>query len=99
MFTWTETPLAAMWNHLRYLGSPANVARLLSGEVDSGRTHTLPRSSDLDKRSYEIASCIRQADGYYRAADAVGLAVHPLLQFYGAEALAKASILANDTGA
>src|SRR5687768_9895481 len=97
MFTWTETPLTDMWNHLRYLGSSANVARLLSGEIESGRHTALPRSSDLDKRSYEIASCIRQADGYYRAAAAVGLAVNPLLQFYGAEALAKASILANDT--
>ena len=98
MFTWTETPLADMWNHLRYLESPANVARLLSGEIKSRRQNILPRSSDLDKRSYEIASCVRQADEYYRAAETVGLAVHPLLQFYGAEALAKASILANDPG-
>jgi hypothetical protein len=56
------------------------------------------RSSDseLDKRSREIASCIRQADEYYKAADTVGLATHPLLQFYGAECLAKAVVLANN---
>jgi len=59
MFTWSEMPLVDMWNDLRYLESPANVARLLSGDIESARQHALPRSSDLDERAYEIASCVR----------------------------------------
>ena len=96
MFTWTETPLTEMWHQLRYLRSPANVRNLLSGEIMSRRT-PMPSDSELDRRSREIASCIRQADEYYKAADTVGLATHPLLQFYGAECLAKAVVLANNS--
>lgn len=56
----------------------------------------LVKRSKLEARAHEIAPCVLQADGYYQAADTVGLAVHPLLQFYGAEALVKAAILANN---
>jgi len=97
MFTWTETPLTEMWHQLRYLRSPANVRNLLSGQIISCRTPMRSSDSELDKRSREIASCIRQADEYYKAADTVGLATHPLLQFYGAECLAKAVVLANNS--
>ena len=98
MFTWTETPLSEMWGHLRYLRSPANVERLLTGSIQSGRTITYPSSPETSGRAYEISACIRQADEYYRASDAVGLATQPLLQFYGAESLVKALILANTPG-
>lgn len=56
----------------------------------------LPESPETQSRAFDIASCIRQADEYYQAAKQVGLATEPLLQFYGAQSLAKACILAND---
>jgi hypothetical protein len=43
-----------------------------------------------------VSSCIRQADEYYRASERIGLVTQPLLQFYGAELLAKAVILCNN---
>jgi len=95
MFTWTETPLVAMWGHLRYLRSPCNVERVLTGGVQSSRTFIHSESADTTNRAYEISACIRQADEYYRASEAVGLTTQPLLQFYGASSLAKALILAN----
>jgi hypothetical protein len=95
MFTWTETPLIDIWGQLRYLASSANVYNLLCGKLASQRTFLFPESDELKARSYEIASCIRQADEYYRSADSVSLATQPLLHFYGASALAKAVILAN----
>lgn len=97
VFTWTETPMVEMWRHLRYLRSPLNVFGLLSGKIKSNREEKLSESEELKRRSYEIAACIRQADEYYQSAEAVGLATHPLLQFYGAQALAKAVILSNDS--
>jgi hypothetical protein len=95
MFTWTETPLVDMWGQLRYLASPANVFNLLSGKLKSQRTLVFDELDELKLRSYELAACIQQADEYYRAADSVSIVTQPLLQFYGAEALAKAVILAN----
>jgi len=96
VFTWTETPTIEMWRHLRYLRSPLNVFNLLSGKIKSNRVEKWPESEKLKETSYEIAACIRQADEYYQSANAVGLATYPLLQFYGAQALAKAVILSND---
>jgi hypothetical protein len=96
VFTWTETPMVEMWRHLRYLRSPLNVLKLLCGKIKSNREEKWSESEELRKRSYEIAACIRQADEYYQSAETVGLATHPLLQFYGALALAKAVILSND---
>ena len=95
MFTWTETPLLQIWHHLRYLQSTSNVASLLSGKITSNREPIFSGSNDIPRRSHEIASCIRQADEYYKAAENVGLSTHPLLQFYGATSLAKAVILFN----
>lgn len=97
MFTWTETPLAEMWHHIRYLKSPSNVYNLLSGKIKSNREEKWPESKKLKQRSYEIAACIRQADEYYSASETVGLVTQPLLQFYGIQALAKAVILSNNS--
>lgn len=94
-FFWTETPIAAMWQQVRYLRSPTNVARLLSGEISSGRRDPFVLGPVLNQRAEEISACIRQADDYFRAADTIGLTTKPLLLFYGVEALAKALILAS----
>jgi hypothetical protein len=97
MHIWTENPLKEIWHQLRYLKSPANVVNLLSGKTESRRQDKWPVSEGLKKQAYEIASCIEQSDQYFLAAGEVGLATKPLLQFYGAQALAKAVILANDS--
>jgi hypothetical protein len=97
MHIWTETPLAEMWHHLRYFKSPSNVYNLLSGNIESNREENWKESEELKKRSYEISACIKQADEYYQSAETVGLATQPLLQFYGAEAIAKAVILSTES--
>jgi hypothetical protein len=83
-----------MWRQLRYLSSPANVARLLDGTLASQRPNPWTPNETLAVRAYSISACIRQADQYFRAADEVELSTRPLLLFYGAECLAKAVILA-----
>jgi hypothetical protein len=93
---WTDSPVREIWQQLRYLRSQANVVNLLSGRTRSARTTHWPDSDDLKRRAYDISSCIEQADQYFHAAQEVGLATKPLLQFYGAQALAKALVIAND---
>ncbi len=97
MFFWTETPQTEIWNQLRYLKSQKNVENLLLGKIQSERVQIHHDPDEVHERSFEIVSCIRQADEYYRAAETVGSATQPLLQFYGAHVLVKAVILANTT--
>jgi|GEM_PF-5363450 len=97
MFFWTETPKTEIWNQLRYLKSQKNVENLLLGETRSERTQIHHDEEEVSERSFEIVSCIQQADEYYTAAETVGLVTQPLLQFYGAHVLVKAVILANTT--
>jgi hypothetical protein len=97
MHIWTDTPLEEIWNQLRYLTSQANVLNLLTGNIASGRKTAWPLSQQLENQANEIVSCIRQADEYFQASRAVGLATKPLLLFYGGQVLAKAAILANDS--
>lgn len=68
---------------------------MLSASSSSKRKQTFSPGPQLDLRVEEICACIRQADEYYQAADSVGLATSPLLQFYGTQSLAKAAILAS----
>jgi hypothetical protein len=96
MHIWTENRLREMWHQLRYFESPANVHDLFTGKLQSRRPKVWEATEDLRERAYATAACIRQADQYYQAAGVVGLATRPLLQFYGAQALAKACILAAD---
>ena len=98
MHIWTETPLTEIWNQMRYLERPSNVCRLLSGGIHSHRKQLYSESEELTTRARRIAACIQQADEYFIASEGVGLATKPLLQFYGAQSLAKALILSNDSG-
>jgi YaaC-like Protein len=93
---WTETPRQEIWNQFRYLESPTNLYDLLTGTIQSERSEHWEKGEVTKERAYDIAACIRQADEYYQAAETVSLATQPLLQYYGALALAKACILAND---
>jgi hypothetical protein len=95
MHVWTDTPVAEVWQQLRYFKPAANVRNLLTGQTASSRTERWPVDESI-ARAHEIASCVEQADEYFQASRTVGLATKPLLQFYGAEALAKAMILAGD---
>lgn len=95
MHLWSEHPLQDIWARLRYLESPANVFNLLSGKTRSNREPFLETPA-LRSRSREIASAIRQADEYARAAEAVSLSTQPLLVFYSIQSLAKAIVLASN---
>jgi hypothetical protein len=68
---------------------------LLVGKVTSGRTLLRAEDAATRERAYEVSACVRQADEYYVAAEAVGMATQPLLLFYGSQCLAKAVILLN----
>lgn len=95
MHIWTDNPPREIWNQLRYLKSPANMVNLLAGLTKSSRVKTYSLDEDLERRAIEVSCCIEQADQYFHAAQQVGLATKPLLQFYGAQSLAKAIVLAN----
>jgi hypothetical protein len=97
MHVWTDTPLTEIWHQLRYFRSSSNVYGLLTGLIKSNRTSPWAQSESVKQQAYEIASCVQQADEYFQASEQIGLATKPLLQFYGAQALSKALILANDS--
>jgi YaaC-like protein len=95
---WSDTPIQDMWRLIRYFRSPMNVYNLLVGKVASGRTVLRPEDGAARQCAYAVSACVRQADEYYAAAETVGLATKPLLQYYGAQCLAKAVILLNEPG-
>jgi hypothetical protein len=97
MHIWTDAPLAEIWHQLRYFRNSSNVYGLLTGFIKSNRTSPWAQSESVKQQAYEIASCIQQAEEYFEASERVGLATKPLLQFYEAQALSKALILANDS--
>lgn len=68
---------------------------LLTGDIKSERCELWERSTEIELKAFEISSCLKQAAEYYKAAGMVTLETEPLLQFYGAQALAKAAILAS----
>jgi hypothetical protein len=96
MHIWTSSPIDEIWRQLRYLTSVANAKNLLLGNTSSGRESRW-ELADASRAATEISACVRQADEYFRAAEGVGLPTEPLLLFYGAESLAKATILASDS--
>ena len=72
MHVWTETPVTAIWEQLRYFKASANVRNLLTGAVGSRRQALWPAGSDTDARADEIAAAVAQADEYFQAARSVG---------------------------
>lgn len=96
VFTWSENPYADMWNHLLFLAKKNNVERLLSGEIESGRTQKYHEKEVLEKKAIQVSFGISQSFEYFRAADTVGVATSPLLYFYGALSLAKSLVVANE---
>lgn len=95
MHIWTETPISAIWQQLRYPENPANVSALLSGKTTSNRIKSEISVTKAEELSAEISACIRQAHSYFKAATAVDYTTKPLLLYYGANALAKALIYAH----
>ena len=94
MQVWTDDPKEETRRLLLFFGSSKNVELLLSGATSSSRNKLW--SGNVDTRAKQLASCIKQADEYFLAARSVTLATRPLLLFYGAHALAKAVILADN---
>lgn len=95
MFTYTETPLKDIWEHIRFLSIENNCKRLLKGEIKSNRTLIYSDEDILNKKSKEISMCLRQADEYFTASEATSINTSPLLLFYGMLSLSKALIVAN----
>ena len=96
MFTWTDEPYRALWDHLLFLSHEANVQDLITGRMKSGREFGYRENTVIAKKSRQIARSIAQAHEYYNAADAVTLSTSPLLYFYGMLSLAKALVVANE---
>lgn len=95
MFTYTETPLKDLWEHLKFLSIENNCKRLLNGEIQSNRTITYSEGAVIDKKSKQISMCIKQAHEYFVASESVSINTSPLLLFYGMLSLSKALIIAN----
>lgn len=96
MHLWTDTPISELWNQIRVFRSAANVNQLLTGKLKAQRPYAFPNNEATQQRSQFIAACIRQADDYHVAEQEVTLTTRPLLQYYGAQALAKAVVLVLD---
>jgi hypothetical protein len=95
MFTYTETPLKDIWEHIRFLSIENNCKRLLNGEIKSKRTLVYSDEDVLTQKSKEISMCLKQADEYFTASETTSINTSPLLLFYGMLSLAKALIVAN----
>ena len=93
-FMWTETPYAALWDHLRILQQPAAMAAILTGHTGSRKDENAYERELAELKANEISCLLVQADEYFQAADAVGLATRPLPLYYGMLSLAKAVIIA-----
>lgn len=95
MFTYTETPLRDIWEHLKFLSIENNCKRLLSGEIKSNRNLLYEDGDILKKKSKEISMCLKQAHEYFTASESISINTSPLLMFYGMLSLSKAIIVAN----
>lgn len=95
MFTYTETPLKDIWEHIRFLSIENNCKRLLKGEIKSNRTLFYSQDEILNKKAKEISMCLKQADEYFHASETTSINTSPLLLFYGMLSLSKAIIVAN----
>jgi len=96
MFTWTDNIYDAVWNHLKLFAYPANVKRLLTGEIASNRQIKYDDQVTIKRKSRQIAYSISHAIEYFNAADTISINTSPLLYFYGMLSLAKALIVANN---
>src|SRR5688572_12046122 len=95
MFTYTETPIRDIWEHLKFLAVEHNCKGLLSGKIKSGRKLIYSDSNVVNRKAKEISMCIRQAFEYFQAAEQATINTSPLILFYGMLSLSKALIVAN----
>lgn len=95
MFTYTETPLKDLWEHIKFLSIENNCKRLLNGEIVSKRELIYVNDDVLNKKSKQISMCLKQAYEYFTASETVSINTSPLLLFYGMLSLSKALIIAN----
>ena len=98
MWVNSEQPNLDMWRHLKFLSFEENCKRLLKGEIKSNRKIYKIDDIALEKKSKQIAMCIKQAGEYFYAAEQVSINTSPLLFYYGMLSLAKALIITNIEG-
>jgi hypothetical protein len=84
-----------MWDHLDFLAHPANVERLLTGQLRSMRGVPSINKAIATRKASQVAYSIRQGHEYFRAADSVSITTSPLLYYYGILSLSKALLVAN----
>ena len=95
MHTWTNRPYETMWDHLDFLAHPANVERLLTGQLQSMRELPFTNKAVATRKASQVAYSIRQGHEYFRAADSVSITTSPVLYYYGILSLSKALLVAN----
>jgi hypothetical protein len=96
MFTYTETPLKDIWEHLKFLAVENNCKRLLNGEIKSNRPLLYTDKEVVRRKSKEISLSIKQAFEYFKASEESSIHTSPLIIFYGMLSLSKALIVANE---
>lgn len=98
MHTWSENPKKDMMHHLELLTYKKNCKKLLTGKINSNRNSVKKMTaSELEKRSSEMAFCIKQGIEFFNNADLADIAISPLLIYYGMLSFAKALIIANSS--
>lgn len=82
------------WSNLRQYKNPELLIQKISA------LHNVPRSqiANVRKQAMQIRHCLSQAEEYRMAANAVGLATKPNLQYYSAMSLALAELLLKHDG-
>ncbi|APU09681.1 hypothetical protein A5M85_05100 [Cellulophaga lytica] len=96
MFTYTNTPIKDIWEHLKFVSVENNCKRLLKGEIASSRELIYTNDAVLTKKSREISMCLKQANEYFIASETTSINTSPLLLYYGMLSLSKALIVANN---
>jgi hypothetical protein len=92
----SNEPAVEVWKYLRLFLNPDRAIKRIR------EIHAVPvgaQDSNLKKQAIQIGYCLRQAEQYFRASAAVGLATKPLLLYYGCVALSRALVLTNKDGA
>lgn len=84
-------PLRRVWQILGLCESVQYAIRLVTWHAErQGEVDFSPR----EQNGLDVVACVKQARGYFEAAEAASIAVSPLLLFYGVSSLAKAVVVA-----
>ena len=86
----SEEPRPEIWRLLRLSLDEETVAKRIR---DVHRLGMGEHQHNVSKQARQVGQAIRQAEDYFGAARGVGIATKPVLLYYGATALARATVL------